>query len=62
VGIAGVAQELDNDVFNAADIVLGLATLGFRDLETHETVSEVLFHFEEGVAGDGGDEVEKFIW
>ena len=61
MGVAGVAQQLDDDVFDAADVVLGLSALGLRDLESDVAVAEVLFDLEEGVARDGRHEVEEFI-
>ena len=41
-GVAGVAQHLDDDVLDAADVVLCLATLGLGDAQAHEAPAEVL--------------------
>ncbi len=59
VGVARVAQQLDDDVLDAADVVLGLPALGLGDLEADEAVAKVLLDLDVGVAGDGGDEVQS---
>ena len=50
MGVARVSQQLHDDVLDAPDVVLGLATLGFRDLEPNVAVAEVLLDLEEAVA------------
>ncbi len=61
VGVARVAQKLDDDVFDAADVVLGLPTFGFGDSKANVAVAEGLFDLEIGLARHGRDEVEEFI-
>ena len=61
VSVSGVAQQLDDDVFNGTDVVLRLSSLGLGDIEAYETVAEVLLDLDEGVAGDGGDEVHEVV-
>ena len=60
--VARVAQQLDDDVLDAADVVLGLPALGLGDLEPNVAVAEVLLDLEEGVARDRRDEVEEIVW
>ena len=56
VRVAGVAQQLDDDVLERADVVLRLAALGLGDLEADVAVAEVLLDLDVLVAGDGGHE------
>ena len=39
--ITGVAQHLNNDIFDVLDIMLCLASLSLSDAKAHETISEV---------------------
>ena len=46
MGVAGVAQQLDDDVLDAADVVLGLPALGLGDLKADVAVAEGLLDLE----------------
>jgi hypothetical protein len=61
VRIPGVAQHLHHDVFERADVVLGLPALGLGDLEADIPVAESLLDLDVLVAGDGGDEVQERV-
>ena len=61
VGVARVAQELDDDVLEAPDVVLCLPAFGLGHAQTHVAVAERLLDFEVAVAGDRGDEVYEWV-
>ena len=56
-----VAQQLDDDVLEGADVVLGLPALGLGDAQTDEALAEVLLDLEVGLARDGLDEIEEGV-
>jgi hypothetical protein len=49
MSVARVAKQLDHDVLDAADVVLGLAALRLRDSEPDVAIAETLFHLEIGL-------------
>ena len=48
-GVPGVAQHLDDDVLNAADVVLCLAPLGLANAKADEAVAQRLLDADRGV-------------
>jgi len=61
VGVSGVAKQFDDNVLSAADVMLRLATLGFRDAQPNVSITECLLDLEVCVAGDCGYEVEEIV-
>ena len=61
VGVARVAQHLDDDILNGADIVLGLAPLCLGGLEAHKAVSQILLDSQVAVAAHRVNEVCKTL-
>ncbi len=59
--VARVAQHLDDDVLDAADIMLGLAPLGLGDTKADESLAEVLLDTQNGFASHGGDEAHEVL-
>ena len=59
--IAGVAQHLDDHVLGAANIVLGLTSLGLGAAKTNEAISEVVLDSEMAFAGDLFDELFEIV-
>ena len=49
MGISGISQQLEDDVFAVADILGCLAPFGLRGLETYKAISEVMFDSEMAV-------------
>ena len=52
VGVASVAQHLDDDILGAADVLRCLAPFRFRRPQTNEATSEVCFDSEVAFAAD----------
>lgn len=62
IGIARVAQQLDHDILSGADVVDGLAPLGFGAPQTDKAIPEVGLDPEMAIAADIFYKVlERFI-
>lgn len=59
--VAGVPEHFDDDVLDAADIVLGLAPFRLGGLEAHETVAEPFLDGKVGIARNGFDEIDQVV-
>ena len=59
MGVAGVAERLDDDIFGRADVVRGLAPLGLLAAQAHESVAEVVLNAKRRDTARRFDEVFK---